>query len=465
MAITKIHPVKTTVQKSVDYICNPHKTDNRILVESFACGIETAEKDFEMENRLGKPSANPAYHLIQSFAPGEVTFEEAHAIGQEFAARLLQSTRPYVLATHVDKDHVHNHLIFCSSDIVTHERYNDCNRTYRNIRKISDELCSEHHLSVITPGEKKGMAYNEWEADRKNNSIKLILKRDIFDCIRVAWDYEDFLRRMAEKGYQIKGFELGEGAPKYISFKPAGYGNFIRGSYRSLGKGNTKEEIIERINRQIASREEWKEKQKNLPLSEKKLLQIAPERLENNPRLEGWVERQNLKIAAATYASVKSYGDLVDEIKRIKEKIHDNRSLMVSIDKEKKLLTEQLHYLQVYTENKPAEDAYHSAKDPDKYLQRNESRLILFAGAKTMLERMGVNPEETSVEELQKRISDLEKTRAEAAKENKELQPQLKELAAKEETLRSFLHIQEKEKKEEEKSTEKRRKKNKGQEI
>ena len=464
MAITKIHPVKTTVQKSVDYICNPHKTDNRILVESFACGIETAERDFDMENRLGKPGANPAYHLIQSFAPGEVTFEEAHTIGQEFAARLLNSSRPYVLATHVDKDHVHNHLIFCSSDIVTHERYNDCNRSYRNIRKISDALCSEHHLSVITPGEKKGMAYNEWEADRKNNSIKLILKRDIFDCIRAARDYEDFLRRMMEKGYLIKGFGLGEGAPKYISFKPAGYGNFIRGSYRSLGKGNTKEEIMERIERQIASREAWKEKQKSLPLSEKKLIQIAPEKLENNPGLEGWMERQNLKIAAATYASVKSYGDLVDEINRIKEKIQSNRSLMVSIDKEKKVLTEQLHYLQVYQENKPAEDAYRSSKDPDSYLQRNESRLILFAGAKTMLERMNVNPDETSVEELQKRLAELENTRAEAKKENRELQPQLKELTAKEETLRSFLHIQEKEEKEETRK-EKRRKNNKGQEI
>ena len=182
MAITKIHAIKSTVQKSIEYICNPHKTDNRILVDSFACGIETAELDSQMENASGRPDANPAYHVIQSFAPGEVTFEEAHAIGKELAERLLHSTHPYVLTTHVDKEHVHNHLIFCSADMISHTRYNDCMRSYRHLRSLSDTLCKEHHLSVITLDGKKGMNYKEWEADKKNISVKQILRWDIFEC-------------------------------------------------------------------------------------------------------------------------------------------------------------------------------------------------------------------------------------------------------------------------------------------
>ena len=117
MAITKIHAIRSTVQKSVDYICNPHKTDNRILIDHQGCGIETAEIDFAMDNSkaIKKENAIPAFHLIQSFAPGEVTFEEAHQIGHEFASELLGSSRAYVLATHIDREHVHNHIIFCST--------------------------------------------------------------------------------------------------------------------------------------------------------------------------------------------------------------------------------------------------------------------------------------------------------------------------------------------------------------
>ena len=119
MAITKIHAIKSTVGKSVAYICNPHKTDNRILVDTFACGIETAASDFSLEsnqiNERGKP--NPAYHLIQSVAPGEVTFEEANKIGQELASRVLKNSHCYVLATHVDREHVHNHIIFSSINL------------------------------------------------------------------------------------------------------------------------------------------------------------------------------------------------------------------------------------------------------------------------------------------------------------------------------------------------------------
>ena len=467
MAITKIHAIKTTVQKSVEYICNPHKTDNRILIDTFACGIETAAGDFEMENKVNKLNSNPAYHLIQSFAPGEVTFEEAHQIGQEFASRLLGSTRPYVLATHVDREHVHNHIIFCSTDMATKERYSDSKASYRHIRALSDTLCREHNLSVITPGEQKGKSYKEWSEDRKNNSIKLILKRDIFDSIRMARDYEDFLRRMMEKGYQIKGEGFGEDAPKYISFKPAGYGNFIRGSHRTLGKGNTKEEIVERIRKQTESRAEWRAKQNVLPLENRKLISISPEKLNGNPGLENWLERENMRIAMATFASVGTYTDLMDEINNVKEKIKENRSLIVSVDKEKKILVEQLHYLKVYKENKPADDAYQNAKDPDEYLRRNESKLILFNGAKTMLDRYHLNPDEISVEDLQNRLAELERTKSNASDEVSQLKTQLKDLTDKQKTLEEFFHFKEKEQKEQEEKLQKQRsrRRKKGQEI
>ena len=112
MAYTKIHAIKATVDKAIEYICNPDKTDDNIFVSAFACSPETAAIDFKYTlDHCRESSLNQAYHLIQAFSPGEVSFEEAHRIGKELADRLLQGKYSYVVTTHIDKGHVHNHII------------------------------------------------------------------------------------------------------------------------------------------------------------------------------------------------------------------------------------------------------------------------------------------------------------------------------------------------------------------
>ena len=460
MAITKIHAIRSTIQKSVDYICNPHKTDNRILIDHFGCGIETAGFDFVHDN-LGATevtNAKPAYHLIQSFAPGEVTFEEAHKIGEALAKEVLGETRAYVLATHIDREHVHNHIIFCSTDYRSGKRYYDNKQSYRKIRNISDRLCKEHGLSVIVPGDEKGKKYNEWQADKKNLSHKYILKRDIFECIRNAKDYEDFLRRMMEKGYLIKGSELGENAPKYISFKPPGYGNFIRGCAKNLGKGHTKEEIIERIEKQIASREAWKEKQKTLPMYKKKLIDTFEEKYVQNPQLRDWADLNNLKIAASTYAHIDSITELNVAIDLMKKKIKQNRSEITSIDKELRSLQEQLRYLKIYSENEPYNEAYKKSKAPDEYLMEHESHLLLFDGAAQYLSSHGINPVDVSEQDLENQIRLLEQNRTNLQGENNSQKLKLDDMIKKQKTLDEYLH---KEKKQEQKASSEKERENK----
>ena len=117
MAYTKIHAIKTTVDKSINYICNPDKTDEKIFISAFACSPETAAIDFKYTlDHCRENSPNKAYHLIQAFAPGEVSYEEAHQIGIELADRLLEGKYSYVITTHINKASVHNHIIFCASD-------------------------------------------------------------------------------------------------------------------------------------------------------------------------------------------------------------------------------------------------------------------------------------------------------------------------------------------------------------
>ena len=221
MAVTKIHPIKSTLKKALNYIENPAKTDEKMLVSSFACSYETADIEFELLlSQAMQKGNNLAHHLIQSFAPGETTPEQAHEIGRQLADEVLQGKYPYVLTTHIDKGHVHNHIIFCAVDIVNQRKYVSNRRSYAYIRRTSDRLCKEHGLSVVMPGQDRGKSYAEWDAHRKGTSWKAKLKAAIDTTIR-RQDFDDFLRLLQEQSYEVK-------RGKYVSFRAPGQERFTR---------------------------------------------------------------------------------------------------------------------------------------------------------------------------------------------------------------------------------------------
>ena len=121
MAITKIHPIKSTLKKAIDYIVDPAKTDDKLLVSSFGCAVETADLEFEKTRLLAMQKGNNlAHHLIQAFEPGEVSYAQAHEIGRRLADEILGGKYEYVIATHINKEHCHNHIIFCAVDFAEH---------------------------------------------------------------------------------------------------------------------------------------------------------------------------------------------------------------------------------------------------------------------------------------------------------------------------------------------------------
>ena len=141
MAVTKIKPIKSTLSKALDYIQNPDKTDGKTLVFSFGCSYETADIEFEYTlSQARQKGNNLAFHLIQSFEPGEVDCEKAHAIGKQLADAATKGQHEYVLTTHIDKGHIHNHVIFCAVNFVDYHKYNSNKRNYYGIRNISDRL-------------------------------------------------------------------------------------------------------------------------------------------------------------------------------------------------------------------------------------------------------------------------------------------------------------------------------------
>ena len=293
MAITKIHAIQATVNKAVDYICNPAKTDESILISSFGCSPETAAFDFKFAlSKTNQADPNKAFHLIQAFMPGEVSYKGAHLIGIELADKLLEGKYSYIVATHIDKGHVHNHIIFCAADNINHEKYHDCKKTYYHIRHMNDELCSEHQLSVLPPTDQRGKTYKEWLSNKSNSSWKTRLKNDIDEAIQTADTYEDFLDLIRAKGYEIKGETFDAKSLKYISFRPLDCAHFIRGRANSLGSEYTKERIKKRIEAkaliQPKKRIPFPTRKKQLvkDFSSQKLIDTSEEKFEQSPGLK-----------------------------------------------------------------------------------------------------------------------------------------------------------------------------------
>ena len=448
MAYTKIHAIKSTVDKAIAYICNPAKTDDSIFISAYACAPETAAIDFKYTlDHCRESSRNKAYHLIQAFAPGEVSYEEAHEIGKQLADRVLEGKYSYVVTTHIDKDHVHNHIIFCAADNIKFDKYHDCKQSYYRIRKLSDELCKEHNLSVIIPDGIRGRKYNEWQAEKSGTSWKTQIRKDINAAVKSASNYEEFLLLLKAKGYEIKGEEFGENAVKYISFRPLNKVRFVRGSTKSLGKEYTKERIRERIENKANPKSVLKKK---TSISDR-LTDTSGEKFQNSPGLKKWADVQNLKLAAQTYLEAGSIAKLEQKFMVKSEAANSAKQTILQMERQLKTLWEILKYAQQYQTNRPYYLKYKKAKNPDTVFRKYESQILLYGGAKRMLEQAGIDLKSLNVDKLKSEYLELEKQKNEMSVTYKAYQKEAQEMYQKLETLKQYIG-QETDKKQEQKT-------------
>ena len=446
MAITKIHAIQATVHKAVDYICNPDKTDEGILISSFGCSPETAAFDFKFAlSKTSQSDPNKAFHLIQAFMPGEVSYRQAHQIGMELADKLLEGKFSYIVTTHIDKGHVHNHIIFCAADNVNHEKYHDCKATYRHIRRISDELCANHQLSVLPDTEHRGQKYREWLENKSNSSWKTRLKHDIDESIQAADTYEDFLSLIQAKGYEIKGETFGADSFKYISFRPLDREHFVRGRAKSLGEEYTKERIRERIEEKTLG-----QPQKRVPFptrkkplvkdySSRKLIDTSEEKFGQSPGLRHWAAIENLKIAASNYSETGSIADLEKQLAAKSALAKTARSSLVETEHQLKDLGQILKYAEQYKANHIYHIRYQKSKDPDAYLRRHETELLLHDGAENMLKRFGMNPKTLDVDKLRSEYNALYSKKETLQAAYKSAEKEIRTLSRKLDNLNQYL--------------------------
>ena len=265
MAYTKVFAVKKRLDKSVayaanekktglagmiEYIVNRSKTEKRLFESALNCQRpQTAYGEMmETKARWKKLDGVLGYHFIQSFAPGEVTPEQAHAIGVEFARQLFGERFEVVIGTHLDKAHLHNHIVVNSVSFADGLKYHSSPESYYNqIRGTSDTLCRENELSVIDP-KGRGKHYAEWKAEQDGKpTVRGIIRADIDSIIADAYTFQSFLMLLEKRGYEVRHGQN----RKYTAVKPTGSQRFIR--LDSLGEGYTEAAIRSRLSHQRAA--------------------------------------------------------------------------------------------------------------------------------------------------------------------------------------------------------------------
>ena len=399
MAVTKIKAIRGTLSKAIAYILNPEKTDEKLLVSSYGCASETAAREFEWTRKIAEQKGmNPvriiARHVIQSFEIGEVTPELAHEIGKQFADEILGGKYEYVLTTHIDKDHVHNHLIFNAVDFVDYHAYKSYKRIYYDMREVSDRLCKENGLSVIPPSQNKGMGYKEYTEAKRGTSWKQKLKQTIDRLVITAKDYGDFLRLMQEAGYEIK-------TGKYISFRAEGQERFTRS--KTIGENYTEERIKERI----AGRTPRRSQRQTVPKGISLIGDIQERiRLIDSKGYEHKAKLTILKEAARTLNyltenNLLQYADL-------EKKVEDVHSSYDRTGKELKDVEARLREVQPLIKNisnyqrlKPVYDAFQRAKDKPSFKAKHEAELVIFEAARSTLLAMQGDEKLPSLKTLQ----------------------------------------------------------------
>ena len=420
MAVTKIKAIRGTLSKAIAYILNPEKTDEKLLVSSYGCASETAAREFEWTRKIAEQKGmNPvriiARHVIQSFEIGEVTPELAHEIGKQFADEILGGKYEYVLTTHIDKDHVHNHLIFNAVDFVDYHAYKSYKRIYYDMREISDRLCKENGLSVIPPSQNKGMGYKEYTEAKRGTSWKQKLKQTIDRLVITAKDYDDFLRLMQEAGYEIK-------TGKYISFRAEGQERFTRS--KTIGENYTEERIKERI----AGRTPRRSRKQTTPNGISLIGDIQERiRLIDSKGYEHKAKLTILKEAARTLNyltenNLLQYADL-------EKKVEDVHSSYDRIGKELKGVEARLREVQPLIKNisnyqrlKPVYDAFQKTKDKPGFKAKHEAELVIFEAARSTLLAMQGDEKLPSLKTLQAEQQRLYDERAKLKKEVKQIE-------------------------------------------
>ena len=381
MAVTKIKAIRGTVEQAVSYITNPKKTDEKLYVSSFGCSVETADNEFEWTRNIAEQKGCPpvkilARHVIQSFKIGEVEPELAHEIGRQFADEMLGGKHEYVIATHVDREHIHNHIIFNAVSFVDHRAYKSYKKIYYDMREISDRICKENGLSVIPPTQGKGMEYKEYSEAKQGTSWKQKLRFAIDKNIKFAKDFDDFIRLMQKSGYEIK-------QGKYISFRAEGQERFTRA--KTIGENYTEERIRERISGGVGRKISTERKGISLIIDIQNSIKA-----QQSKGYEHWAKVNNLKEAAKTFNyltenNLLQYSDLEGKVSELRAAFSANTESLKAVESRLREIQPLIKNLDNYRKLRPVWEEYSNARHKPVFREKHQAELMIFESSRNAL--------------------------------------------------------------------------------
>ncbi len=439
MATTRIIPIhlnkgKTLahcLEKSTKYIKNPDKTDNGNLISSYACHPETASAEFalsksEYKKITGRVQKSDviAYQIRQSFKPGEITPQKANQIGYEFAKRFTKENHAFIVCTHIDKRHIHNHIIWNSTTL-------DCTRKFRNfwssttaVRNLSDIICAEHKLSVISNPKPHGLNYGEWLGEKRKPSNRDLLRMAIDKSLeKNPKDFKELVELLGDEGYIIK-------RKKNLSFKHKNQKQSIR--LTSLGDGYSEAElrtIISSNKKRISSKKKYPQKEKP------SLITQIQEKINSS---KGYAYTQAMKVIklkqmAKTFVylesqNFKDYEELAKSADNAEARFSKLKETIKSTESRMSEIQDLRTHIINYSKTKATYVAYRKAGYSKKFFSEHEDEITIHKAAKKAFDELRVKKLPT-VKSLNAEFEKLLRDKRSAYSEYRKAQSEMKELA------------------------------------
>lgn len=459
MATTRLITMHTGKGKTIaqsladrtDYAINPDKTQNGEFISSYECSPETVDTEFLLAKKMysnitGREPQHGrdiiAYQIRQAFLPGEVTPEQANKIGYELAMRFTGGQHQFIVATHIDKAHVHNHIIFNSTTLDCTHKFNNYKDSAEVVREMSDRLCLENDLSIIENPAPKGKHYAEWKAEREGTSWKAKLRETIDDVLPGCTDFDHFLRRMETADYEVK-------RGKYISFRAKGQERFTRA--KTLGKEYAEDVLQARISGTYVPAIGAKKPKQTEDRRVAFIIDIQQKLAEGKGAgYEKWAKVFNLKESAKAFNFFTEHGlksmEELDvkaaaasaDFNLISDKLKLSEARMREIRELKKHIANYGSTRNTYAE-------YRKAKHPEQFYEQHRSEIELHLTAKRAFDEMGVKKLPT-VAQLNAEFLELSEQRKAQYEDYRKAKTEMLEWAATKSNMEAMIRSTDKEK-------------------
>ena len=411
MHVIKGQTVAHTVHERLSYAINPEKTNSGQLVKAYGCEPETAAGEMllckkEYETYIGRSEEKKSdivlYQIRQSFKPGEITPKKAQEIGYELAMSFTKGKYQFVVATHTDHAHIHNHIIFNSTSIDHTQKFRNFLGSSEAIRKISDKLCIENGLSIIEAPKQGPSHYGKWLGDKKPLSWQEKLRQTI-DAVMAQKpaDFDVFLKLMMESGYEVK-------QGQYLAFKADVQQKFTR--LRSLGEGYSEDELKSAILGKTVHTPKSKMFYRKSSDKINLLVDIqAKLQAGKGPGYERWAKVFNLKQMAQTINfltenNITDYETLVEKTKAATDRYHELSQQIKQIEKRMFEITELKNHIINYAKTKEVYTTYRESGYSSKYYESNTESILLHQSAKRAFESI-TSDKIPSLRELQQEFN------------------------------------------------------------